>query len=144
MRPIIKTLLFTLVCFFLFCSAALSDEVCTEHTYILAGDGTYTPVQISVSDTGHLFRYYTYWYCTTGQHNSYLPANDSFFPDFYRQHDYTILAKDLGHTDSPLNIHVYVYQCSINNCTYTHTIAKVCNNFCPAAMNKKQPSEQTE
>lgn len=142
MKRILKISLAIFVFFLLYCSTALSDEACTKHTYILAGSGNYTPVQISVSDTGHLFRYYADWYCTTGKHNAFLPANDSLYPDFNRPHSYSILTKDLGHTDSPLNIHVYVYQCSINNCTYVQDVAKYCNTFCPAATNKKKPTTE--
>ena len=110
-------LLLCLFALFLLCSFATASTPCTNHEYILCTGAQYDPVQIGVSDSGHHYRYYTYWFCVNGNHTDYLPANDPFMPDYTVPHDYSMsrnhrLTVDLKHAQD--------LYCSTSGCTY-HT-----------------------
>lgn len=146
MRRFFTILRIFLALMLLFCITVLADSSCTNHNYVLVSQGNYSLEQISVSSDGHLCRHYTYWYCTTGDHMSYLPANDPLYPDQLIAHNYTVRSTDLGHVGT--DMHAYVFTCSKSysgiSCNYTKTIEIPCTGDCVHYVNKKPPVTEVE
>lgn len=93
----------------------------------------------SVTDAGHVYRYFKIMVCTYCNEHQYVLANDPSYPDEVEPHSFSSFRlSDLGHVENT-ELHRFTFACTASFCNCTAVRSVICDLGCIHYVVRKPP-----